>query len=50
LNMFEEMRALTERDSSILPQQIVRMATVNGAHALRLTGKVGELKPGLLPT
>jgi len=46
LNMFDEMRALAECDLSLSPQQIVRMATANGARALRLVGKVGEISPG----
>jgi cytosine/adenosine deaminase-related metal-dependent hydrolase len=43
LDMFAEMRALAVADKSISPEEILRMATVNGAHALGLTGKIGEL-------
>jgi cytosine/adenosine deaminase-related metal-dependent hydrolase len=46
LNMFEEMRALAERVTSLSPQTILRMATVNGARALGLKGRVGEISPG----
>ncbi|HZF01138.1 MAG TPA: amidohydrolase family protein [Methylomirabilota bacterium] len=43
LNLFAEMRALAANDESILPEEILKMATVNGAHALGLAGKTGEL-------
>jgi cytosine/adenosine deaminase-related metal-dependent hydrolase len=43
LNMFEEMRALAANDRNILPQEILKMATINGACALGLAGKIGEL-------
>ena len=46
LDMFAEMRVLADKNNSISPQQIIRMATVNGAHALGLAGKVGELSKG----
>ncbi len=46
LNMFEEMRTLATRDSSFSPRQILELATVNGARALRLEGKAGQLSPG----
>lgn len=46
LDMFAEMRALADKNDSISPQQIIRMATVNGARALGLAGKVGELSKG----
>jgi cytosine/adenosine deaminase-related metal-dependent hydrolase len=46
LSMFEEMRALAEREPSLSPKDILRMATVNGARALHLEGRVGELSPG----
>jgi len=45
LNMFEEMRALAELDEWISPEEILRMATVNGAKALGLQRQVGELIP-----
>jgi 5-methylthioadenosine/S-adenosylhomocysteine deaminase len=42
LNMFEEMRAFSDADGTISPVEILRMATVNGARALGLTGQAGE--------
>lgn len=44
LSMFEEMRALADREPSVSPETIVRMATVNGAQALGLKGMIGELR------
>ena len=43
LDLFAEMRALAKRDKAILPEEILRMATVNGAKALGLSGQIGEL-------
>jgi cytosine/adenosine deaminase-related metal-dependent hydrolase len=43
LNMFEEMRLLAACDKTILPAEILRMATINGASALGLNGQIGEL-------
>jgi cytosine/adenosine deaminase-related metal-dependent hydrolase len=43
LNMFEEMRLLAASDRKISAEEILRMATVNGAHALGLAAQVGEL-------
>lgn len=43
LNMFDEMRALAANDRNILPQEVLKMATINGACALGLAGKIGEL-------
>jgi aminodeoxyfutalosine deaminase len=43
LNMFDEMRQLAMADKSISALEIIRMATVNGARALGLAGKIGEL-------
>jgi cytosine/adenosine deaminase-related metal-dependent hydrolase len=37
------MRALADSDPSVSPGEILRMATVNGARALGLAGKAGEL-------
>lgn len=45
LNMFEEMRALAAREPTLAAQDILRMATLNGARALGLLGRVGELSP-----
>ncbi|MDR3456405.1 MAG: amidohydrolase family protein [Verrucomicrobiae bacterium] len=43
LDMFAEMRLFADREKSAAPEQILRMATVNGARALGLAGKIGEL-------
>jgi cytosine/adenosine deaminase-related metal-dependent hydrolase len=43
LDLFAEMRLLAERDPSVSAVQILQMATVNGARALGLAGKIGEL-------
>ena len=43
LDMFAEMRALADQDASISPEEILRMATINGARALGLAGKIGEI-------
>ncbi len=43
LNIFTEMRTLANNDKSVLPEEILLMATVNGARALGLSGKTGEL-------
>ena len=43
LDMFAEMRALADADKGVSPEEILRMATINGARALGLTGKIGEL-------
>ena len=43
LNMFAEMRALAATAPDLGPADILRMATVNGAAALRRKGEVGEL-------
>ena len=43
LDMFAEMRALADADENISPEIILQMATVNGARALGLAGKIGEL-------
>lgn len=46
LDMFAEMRALAACAPGISPAEIVQMATLNGAHALGLGGKIGALAPG----
>lgn len=46
LDMFAEMRELANRDKAVSPAEILRMATVNGARALGMEGKIGELVPG----
>jgi aminodeoxyfutalosine deaminase len=43
LNLFEEMRALAQAHPWLSPRRIVRLATLNGARALGLQGRIGEL-------
>jgi cytosine/adenosine deaminase-related metal-dependent hydrolase len=43
LNLFTEMRLLAERDPTVTPAQILQMVTINGARALGLAGRVGQL-------
>ncbi len=45
LDMFAEMQTLAKNDRDVSPAEILRMATVNGARALGLAGKAGELVP-----
>ncbi len=44
LNMFLEMAALAAGAPDLAPQEILRMATVNGARALGMAGETGELR------
>jgi len=46
LDLFAEMQALADRDKAVSPEEILRMATVNGARALGLAGKIGGLSAG----
>ena len=46
LDLFAEMRAFSAAHEDVPPETIVRMATRNGARALGLAGKIGELVPG----
>jgi cytosine/adenosine deaminase-related metal-dependent hydrolase len=48
LNMFEEMRAVAGLEPSFSPRQILELATVGAARALRLEGRVGQLVPGAM--
>lgn len=43
LNLFHEMRAFAAKHSSVRPEHILAMTTVNAARALRLGGQIGEL-------
>ena len=43
LNMFQEMQTLARSRPSLPPAAILKMATANGARALGLHGKIGEL-------
>ena len=46
LNLLAEMRAVASRFSAIAPEEIVRMATIEGAVALGLDRLLGSLAPG----
>lgn len=46
LNMFDEMRQFAIANPALKPETILRMATLNGARALGLKGRLGELAPG----
>ncbi len=46
LNMFSEMRSFARRNSGTPPGTILQMATMNGAHALGLGGRAGEISKG----
>jgi cytosine/adenosine deaminase-related metal-dependent hydrolase len=48
LDLLAEMRALADRDKGVSPSEILEMATLNGARAVGLAGKIGELSPGAL--
>jgi cytosine/adenosine deaminase-related metal-dependent hydrolase len=43
LNLFEEMRTFSTKHSDVPPASVLKMATVNGAHALGQQGRAGEL-------
>ena len=47
LDLFAEMRVLREANSWLEPEQILRMATVNGAKALGQADVVGRIREGL---
>ncbi len=48
LSLFEEMRALAADEPELSPEDILRMATVNGARALGRAGQTGELSENAL--
>ncbi len=48
LDMFAEMRALADRNPWLPSRAILRMATLNGAHALGQPGRLGQLSSGAL--
>lgn len=45
LSLFEELRTLSRRAPWLSPRKAVTMATLNGARALGLQGRVGQLAP-----
>jgi cytosine/adenosine deaminase-related metal-dependent hydrolase len=48
LDMFEEMRSLAEAHACLEPARILEMATVNGALALGMSKRIGQLSRGSL--
>ena len=48
LSLFDEMRELAANDPKLPPEEILRMATVNGARALGRAGQIGELSENTL--
>ena len=48
LDLFAEMAALREDHPSLAPATILRMATVNGARALGVDGRLGTIEAGKL--
>lgn len=46
LNLFHELRKFAAGNPTVAPGEILRLATVNGARALGLRHKAGELSPG----
>jgi len=46
LSMLDEIRFLFKTRRDLASEEIFRMATINGAIALRLEGEVGRLRPG----
>jgi cytosine/adenosine deaminase-related metal-dependent hydrolase len=48
LNLFSELRSFVRKNRDAPPGTVLRMVTLNGAQALGLTGRVGEISPGAL--
>jgi cytosine/adenosine deaminase-related metal-dependent hydrolase len=48
LSLFAEMRALQESKYELMPEEILKMVTVNSARALRFADKIGRIRPGML--
>ncbi len=43
LNLFSEMQAFSRSNPAVAPAMVLKMATMNGARALSLAGKIGEI-------
>ena len=48
LDLLAEMRSMADRDPALSPEDLVRLATLNGARALGRSGRLGELSPGAM--
>ncbi|MDO8493712.1 MAG: amidohydrolase family protein [Deltaproteobacteria bacterium] len=48
LSMFEQMRLALDAYAELTPETVLKMATLNGAKALRRENEIGSLKPGKL--
>ena len=46
LSLFAEMRAFQKKFPSVSPEEILKMATVNPARALRCENALGQIRPG----
>jgi len=46
LNMFSELRSFLRKNRDTPSGTVLRMATLNSAHALGLAGRLGEISPG----
>lgn len=46
LSLFSEMRGVLREHPSVSPDEVVAMATVNGANAIRQGGSLGRISPG----
>jgi len=48
LNMFDELQAFATKHPRVSPENILRMATANGARALNMEGQLGEISENAL--
>jgi cytosine/adenosine deaminase-related metal-dependent hydrolase len=48
LNMFDELQAFATKHPRVSPENILRLATVNGARALNMEGQLGEISENAL--
>lgn len=46
LSLLEEMREFSSKTRGLPPETVLRMATLNGARAIGMEGKIGELSSG----
>jgi cytosine/adenosine deaminase-related metal-dependent hydrolase len=48
LSLFTEMRAFQKEFPNVAPEEVLQMATLNAARALRQEGSLGRIRPGSL--